>query len=99
MDNIPRLLKAFVIAGGAALLVGTALLVVLVLTRSGTERRPARVEPATLALPKGARVEQMVADGQRLMLLGAADSGRQFLLVINPLTGERLSLLWFQPED
>jgi hypothetical protein len=40
-----------------------------------------------------------VADGQRLMLLGAADSGRQFLLVINPLTGERLSLLWFQPED
>jgi hypothetical protein len=99
VDNIPRLLKAFVIAGGAALLVGSALLVVLVLTRAGAERRPARVEPATLALPRGARVEQMVADGQRLMLLGAGASGRQFLLVIDPLSGERLSLLWLEPED
>jgi hypothetical protein len=99
VDNIPRLLKAFVITGGVALVAGTALLVVLILTRPGGERHAAQREPTTLALPKGARVEQMVADGQRLMLLGAGASGRQFLLVIDPLSGERLSLLWLEPED
>jgi Family of unknown function (DUF6476) len=104
VDTIPNLLKAFVIAGGIALIAGTALLVVLILVRGhGGQQvgggQVARELPATLSLPKGARVQEVVADGSRWLLLGTAASGQQFLAVVDPHTGLRTSLLWLQPED
>jgi hypothetical protein len=104
VDTIPNLLKAFVIAGGVALIAGTALLLVLILLRGhGGEQvggeQAARELPRTLSLPKGAHVQQIVADGSRWLLLGTAGTGQQFLAVVDPRTGERTSLLWLQPED
>ena len=98
MDNIPRLLKAFVIAGGVALVGGTALLVALLVLRA-TGGDPVAGRPdGTLALPRGGRIEQVVADGQRWLLLGSDAGGQQFLAVVDARSGERLGLLWLHPE-
>ena len=97
MDNIASLLKVFVIAGGIALVAGTILLVVLIVIRAG-DRLPSVQQAHVLRLPAGARIEQVVVDGRRLVLLGLDPAGAQFLAVVDPVTGERLSLLRVEPE-
>ncbi|MGH6899494.1 MAG: DUF6476 family protein [Geminicoccaceae bacterium] len=99
MDNISSLLKAFVIAGGIALVAGTILLVVLIVMRAGERQPIVQQAPQILRLPAGARIEQVVVDGRRLVLLGRDGAGMQFLAVVDPVTGERLSLLRVQPEE
>jgi hypothetical protein len=99
VGDIPNLLKALVIAGGVALIGGTGLLVVLILARGHGERQVAPEPPSAIALPAGARVEQVAADGGRWLLLGTAGNGLQFLAVVDPRTGRPASLLWLQPED
>jgi hypothetical protein len=98
VGDIPNLLKALVIVGGVALIGGTGLLVVLVLARGHGERQVAPELPPSIALPAGAHVEQVTADGGRWLLLGTAGNGRQFLAVVDPRTGRPASLLWLQPE-
>ena len=98
MDNIPNLLKAFVIAGGVVLLAGTILLAVLIVMRAGEGDPVVQPAPQALLLPAGARIEQVVVDGRRVVLLGTDQAGEQFLAVIDPVTGERLSLLRVHPE-
>lgn len=97
MDNIPSVLKAFVIAGGMVLVAGTILLAVLLVMRAGDDGRMVQA-PQALRLPAGARIEQVVVDGRRLVLLGTDGTGIQFLAVVDPATGERLSLLRVRPE-
>ena len=98
MDNIPNVLKAFVIAGGIVLVAGTILLGVLIALRAGEGGPIVQQAPQALFLPAGARIEQVVVDGRRLVLLGTDHAGMQFLAVIDPVTGERLSLLRVHPE-
>ena len=98
MDNIPNLLKAFVIAGGVVLVAGTILLAVLLVMRAGDDGLVMQQAPQALRLPAGARIEQVVVDGRRLVLLGTDGTGTQFLAVVDPATGERLSLLRVRPE-
>ncbi len=98
MDNIPRLLKAFVIAGGVALALGSALLVALLVLRATGGAPEAGPPEAVLALPPGGRVAQVMADGERWLLLGSAAGDRQFLAVVDARSGRRLRLLWLQPE-
>lgn len=98
MDNISSLLKAFVIAGGIALVAGTIVLVALLVMRVGDRQPIVQQAPQILRLPAGARIEQVVVDGRRLVLLGLDGAGTQFLAVVDPVTGERLSLLRVQPE-
>jgi hypothetical protein len=98
VDNISSLLKAFVIVGGIALLGGTILLVVLIALRAGADDPIVAQAPQALHLPPGARIEQVVVDGRRLVLLGVDAAGAQFVAVVDPVTGERLSLLRVQPE-
>jgi hypothetical protein len=98
VDNVSSLLKAFVIVGGLALVFGTILLVVLIALRAGADDPSALPTPQVLKLPAGARIEQVVVDGRRLVLLGVDGAGVQFLAVVDPVTGERLSLLRVQPE-
>jgi hypothetical protein len=98
VDSVSSLLKAFVIAGGIALVIGTILLVVLIVLRTGGDDPIAPRAPQVLKLPAGARIEQVVVDGRRLVLLGVDAAGAQFLAVVDPVTGERLSLLHLQPE-
>jgi hypothetical protein len=98
VDNIPSILKAFVIAGGIALVAGTLLLAVLIVARARDDGAIVQRDPQTLRLPAGARIEQVVVDGRRLVVLGTDGAGAQFLAVVDPATGERLSLLRVQPE-
>lgn len=98
MDNISTVLKVFVIAGGIVLVAGTILLAVLIAMRAGDDGPIVQQAPQALHLPVGARIEQIVVDGRRLVLLGTDEAGAQFLAVVDPLTGERLSLLRVRPE-
>jgi hypothetical protein len=98
VDNISTLLKAFVIGAGIVLVAGTILLVVLIATRAGNDASVTQQAPQALHLPAGARIEQVVIDGRRLVLLGVDGAGAQFVAVVDPATGERLSLLRVQPE-
>ena len=98
MDNISSLLKAFVIAGGIVLIAGSVLLAVLIVMRAGADDPITQQAPQALHLPAGARIEQVVVDGRRLVLLGVDATGTQFVAVVDPVTGERLSLLRVQPE-
>jgi hypothetical protein len=98
VDNIPSILKAFVIAGGIALVAGTLLLAVLIVARARDDGAIVQRDPQTLRLPAGARIEQVVVDGRRLVVLGTDGAGTQFLAVVDPATGERLSLLRVRPE-
>jgi Family of unknown function (DUF6476) len=98
VDNIPSILKVFVIAGGMALVAGTILLAVLIVTRARDDAALVQRAPQALYLPAGARIEQVVVDGRRLVLLGIDGAGAQFLAVVDPATGERLSLLRIRPE-
>ena len=97
MDNIPIALKVFVIVGGIVLVAGTILLAVLLMMGAGGGAI-VQEAPQALLLPAGARIEQVVVDGERLVLLGTDGAGVQFLAVVDPATGERLSLLRVRPE-
>ena len=46
-----------------------------------------------MPLPAGARIEQVVPGGGCLILLGVDGAGRQFVALVDPFTGERISLL------
>jgi hypothetical protein len=104
VDNVSSLLKAFVIGGGILLVAGTILLVVLIALGVGRDPEPAPATPAVaigpvdLALPAGARIVQMSTGGDRLFLLAEDEAGRQFLAVVDALTGERLSLIRVRAE-
>lgn len=95
MDSIPSALKAFVIGAGLLLIAGSVLLVILLVRR---EALPTPVVVVDAPLPAGALVEQVVPDGRRLVLLGRDGAGAQFIAVIDPLSGERLSLVRLVPD-
>jgi hypothetical protein len=122
VDNIPRVLKVFVIAGGVVLLAGTLLLVVLIVLRAAgdpaeppalAEAFPAASPAASVCelalpapgaamgvpLPAGARIEQVVPGGGCLILLGVDGGGRQFVALVDPYSGARLSLLLMNPQE
>jgi Family of unknown function (DUF6476) len=98
VDNISGVLKVFVVAGGIVLIAGTILLVAMIVLRAGREGPIVLPAPQELRLPAGARIEQVVVNGRHLVLLGTDTGGAQFVAVIDPVTGERLSLLRVRPE-
>jgi Family of unknown function (DUF6476) len=98
VDNVSSILKVFVIAAGIVLVAGTLLLAVLIVMRAGDDDPITQQTPQPLLLPAGARIEQVVVDGRRLVLLGTDEAGEQFVAVVDPATGERLSLLRVRPE-
>jgi hypothetical protein len=55
-------------------------------------------EAMGVPLPAGARIEQVVPGGGCLILLGVDGGGRQFVALVDPYTGARLSLLLMNPE-
>jgi hypothetical protein len=60
---------------------------------------PAPGVPLNVPLPGGARIEQVVPDGGCLILLGVDGAGRQFVALVDPYTGARLSLLLMNTEE
>lgn len=103
VNNVSGLLKAFVILGGVLLLAGAILLAVMIAMRAGgddaPERAPEAAGPVDLPLPAGVRVSQVVADGKRLVLLGEGDDGRQYIAVVDALSGARKSLIRLTPSE
>jgi len=101
VNNVSRLLKAFVILGGIALVIGAALLAVLLVLRAGgpPEGELASSGPVDLGLPAGVRVGQVVADGKRLVLLGEDGEGQQYIAVVDALSGARQSLIRLVPSE
>jgi Family of unknown function (DUF6476) len=102
-DRLIRYLKAAVVAGGVALVLGTALLAFLLVQRARERTATApeaapEAAPATLPLPAGARIGQAVTAGNQLVLLGEAADQRRFLAVVDLATGRRRYLLWIVPE-
>ncbi len=83
------------------LVLGTATLVWLLVQRQqAQERAQALSTPASaadavidLALPAGLRIEQASLDGRHALLLLRGPDQQQYLALVNPATGERLSLL------
>jgi hypothetical protein len=59
---------------------------------------PVPGEAMGVPLPAGARIEQVVPGGGCLILLGVDGAGRQFVALVDPYTGARLSLLLMNPE-
>jgi ABC-type dipeptide/oligopeptide/nickel transport system permease subunit len=55
-------------------------------------------QPLSVPLPAGARIEQVAPDGGCLLLLGTDGAGRQFVALVDPLTGARISLLLLRAE-
>lgn len=55
--------------------------------------------PLKVPLPGGARIEQVVPGGGCLILMGVDGAGRQFVALVDPYTGARLSLLLMNPEE
>ena len=102
VEQVPGILKAFVITSGAILVVGALALAVLIVVRAAGTGEP--VAPALLAeapveleLPAGGRIEQVIPSGERLLLLGSDRTGGQFLLMVDSETGGRLRLIRFRP--
>ncbi len=99
MDKVSSALKAFVIAAGLVLVTGTILLAAIIIVRAtGGGEVAMPVPDAELALPAGARVQQVVPDGRRVILLGVDGAGQQFLAIVHAETGERLKLIRIRPE-
>ena len=94
--------------GAVVLVLGTGLLVFLIIQRGRqaaapvvpvTAAVPATPPPSTLALPADARIGQMQAAGNQLVLLGEVPDGRRFLAIVDPASGRRRHLLWIVPDE
>ena len=104
VNAVPGLLKAFVILGGVALLIGVILLAVMIMLRASNDRAPTQASapaaPAVdLPLPAGMRVTEVVADGKRLVLFGENADGQQFIAVVDADSGARRSLIRLAPAE
>lgn len=107
MDKVSVLLKAFVVGSGVLLIVGTIALAVMIVLRMGggvedagdTQAPTTAPAIAEITLPPGARVDQLVPDGDRLLLLGRGADGRQFVAVVDPGTGTLRQLLHLVPRE
>lgn len=101
MTNVPGVLKAFVITSGIILLIGGILLAVMIMLKAGSGDGVDEVSspsaPVDLTLPAGAEVNEVIADGKRLVLLAEDQDGQQYLVVVDALSGERLSLIRVNP--
>lgn len=83
------------------LLIGGILLTVMIMLKAGSGDEGDKVSspsaPVDLALPAGAKVNEVIADGKRLVLLAEDQDGQQYLVVVDALSGERLSLIRVNP--
>jgi hypothetical protein len=99
MDSWIRALKIFVVVGAIVLVIGTATLVWLLVQRQQAREAsaPSVGLIADLPLPAGSRIERMEVVGARVLLQLRAADQQQYLSLVNPATGERISLLRIVP--
>lgn len=79
------------------LVLGTATLIWLLMQRREAQQAvappPAQGAMLDLPLPAGLRIERAVLDGRHVLLVLRGPDQQQYLALVNPATGERLSLL------
>jgi hypothetical protein len=97
VDNVPGLLKAFVLAGGILIIAGTAALVAAIMLKGRDDDPQAVAGPVDLALPPGSRVEQVIPDGRLVVLVGVEDAAQEFSLPTVGASGVLVSMLRLQP--
>lgn len=100
VTKVPGILKAFVVTSGVILIIGVILLAVLIALRAGSDAGGETALPSApvdLALPKDARIIQVMPEGKRLVLLAEDRDGQQYLAVVDSASGERLSLIRVVP--
>ncbi len=89
-----RALKVLVVVMGIVIIAGLAVVAVTVVKRmGGAAEKPGTFETATLSVPSGCRVVEMVPAGERLVLrLGEGERCRG-ILVVDLKTGALLGRL------
>ena len=94
-----QVLKALVIIMGVLLAAGTVALVFAIIHhRAATRDQTAQASlampgHASLNLPAGSRVAQMIGIGDRVELLMVAPDGKQSLLLVEPATGKTIETI------
>lgn len=93
-----RGLKILVVVMGIMLVVGFTALVAILAERISRGGGPARGAPrpfaaAAIDLPRGARIEAMTAEADRLVLALTLPEGGRQLVIINLTTGARLGTI------
>ncbi|MEM8951075.1 MAG: hypothetical protein AAGA21_10885 [Pseudomonadota bacterium] len=103
VNAVPALLKAFVILGGIALLIGVILLAVMIMLRASNDQASTEVvapaAPVDVPLPADMRVTEVVVDGKRLILFGEVPDGQQYIAVVDADSGARRSLIRLAPAE
>ena len=97
-----RALKIFVIVAGIAIVAGTAFLIFEILRRgmaTGDIVADAMVGSSTVAIPPGTTAQQMIQFGESLALLVGDQDGRQWLVIVDPVTGRTIAELRLLPAD
>ena len=88
-------LKVLVVAMGVLILVGLGAIIYVLATGAGLA--PGGFGARRLALPAGARVVEMAAAGERVVLRLEAPDGVARLLVVDPVRGRELGRIELAP--
>lgn len=106
-----RALKIAVVVMGVMIVVGLAVIAVTILKRLGGVSAPepaiavpyvpgvplAGFDPATVPLPAGSRLQQIVPAGDRLVLHMAGEGGKDVLMVLDMAGGRVLGSFLLEP--
>ena len=92
-----KMLKAFVVVTGIALVLTTILFVYLLIEKRNEERaleaERERGPAAPVAAPAGAEIREVQFRGDRALLVLEGGDGREYLMLVDMTSGERISLV------
>jgi len=92
-----KMLKAFVVVTGIALVLTFALFVYLFIDKRNEERAAEREREqgpaAPVAAPAGAEIRHVRFEGERAFLVLEGGDGRTYLMLVDMTSGERISLV------
>ena len=92
-----KMLKAFVVVTGIALVLTTILFVYLLIEKRNEERaleaERERGPAAPVAAPAGAEIREVQFRGDRALLVLEGGDGREYLMLVDMTSGERVSLV------
>jgi hypothetical protein len=92
-----KMLKAFVVVTGIALVLTTILFVYLLIEKRNEERaleaERERGPAAPIAAPAGAEIREVQFRGDRALLVLEGGDGREYLMLVDMTSGERVSLV------
>lgn len=101
MEPWLKILKVFVVVAGVALLVGTTAFVYLFLDKREADRAAAAARevgpPTSIMVPPTSRVVDLRFEQGRALVRLVDDDGRNYLLLVDMVSGRRLGLVALEP--